>query len=911
MEQLHHRRRKDSGLRMTVWLAAKWAQLITWLRARLRGAAVRREIDRELAYHLEMKARELESAGSSTAAAHREAHQQFGDFERIRAECHRILSVETSRRRDTTIMSEFLQDLYFTIRSLRRAPSFTFVVVATLALGIGANAAIFSIVDAVLLRPLPYHESGNLFRLWQADRVNGAQFEGFSLPDFYDVKERNRVFTDLAATRVPSFTLTGDDAEPMQVFGVTATHDLFSVLGVSPVLGRGFLPEEDVPGGDRVTILSHGFWTSRFGADEGVLERSIVLDGQSYRVIGVMGPSFAYPTSAAELWLPMQLGPTGSPRGNHGFGVVARLAPRVTPQEAAANLSSIALALEEEYAGDNAGRGMWPQPITESVVGNVRPALLVLLGTVGIVLLIACVNVANLLFARGATREREVAVRVALGANRRRLFRQFLTESAVLATLGGAAGLSIAYAALRAFQVMAPVFLPRQADIGLDGRVIGFTVAISLVTGAVFGTFPALQSSRPDLQTPLREGGRGAGAGYARERVRRTLVVLEVAMAVMLASGAGLLIKSFWGLTRVDPGYDAEGVLHASLQLPASRYPQRLDDWPNYPEVHGFHGELIERLRSIPGAAQATLALNAPTSPGWTTRFQIEGRPPMSIGEQEEIRIRPTTSGYTETVRIPLVRGRSLTPGDDRPDGPPVTLINRAMAERYFADEDPIGQRLINWGVAREIVGVIDDVRFLGLNQPVPPAAYPAMVSMPFSGFSVLVRAAGDPMSLLPHVRRHVGELDRELALTNIATIDGMLATTVSQPRFNMVLMGLFGAVALTLAAVGIYGVISYGVNQKTHEIGVRMSIGASAGNVVAQIMRQGVGLAAAGIVLGLVGTMVLSRTLSTMLFGVGGTDAPTFTAVAVVVSAVSAAASFVPARRASRVDPMVALRTD
>ncbi len=885
-----------------------WSELIFRVRAALRRRVVRSEIDGELAHHVQMRTRDLEASGMGRAPARREAERRFGDYARIRRECHELQLVE-AKPHGAHVMSEILQDLRFAGRSLRKSPGFALVVTLTLALGIGANTAIFSIVDAVLLQPLPYDQPNELVRLWQADRLNGTRFENFSLPDFFDVEERNSVFAGVAAAAVQSLTETGEDIEPRLVLGARVSRELFSVLGVSPILGRTFTSEEHVPGGELVAVIGYGLWMGRFGGQEGVLGRSMTLDDNAYRIVGVMGPSFAHPRPDAQIWLPLQLGRTSVSRGAHNYRVVARLADGVTVEEAAGNLAAIAAALEEEYAADNQNRGMWPQPLHESVVGNVRPALVVLLGAVGLVLLIACANVANLLFARGSVREREVAIRVAMGAGRNRLLRQFLTESVVLAALGGVGGLGIAFAGLQLVDLLGPAFLPRQSDIGLDMRVLLFTAVVSVATGALFGLLPALQASRPNLQTPLKQGTGGATAGASSQRLRRGLVVAEVAMAVALLSGAGLLIKSFWLLNQVDPGFNPERVVAMEIVLPASRYAQSRSDWPNLPAVLGFERGLHERLSGIPGVEAAAFALNAPTSAGWTTQFQIPDRPLPPERQREEVRMRVASAAYMETVRVPMLRGRRLTARDDQHDAPPVALINEALADRYFPDEDPIGFRIVNWGVEREIVGIVKNVKFMGLNEPVPPAVYPTFARMPFGGFTLLVRTTGDPMELLPQIRLRVAEIDADLPLSNVRTLEGQLGASVAGPRFNMVLLGVFAVVALTLAAVGIYGVISYGVNQRTHEIGVRISLGANAIDLSRQIVGQGLRLALTGLGIGLAGSLVVTRVLASLLFGVGTADLPTLGVVAVMVGVVAVAAAFIPARRASRIDPMVALR--
>jgi putative ABC transport system permease protein len=879
------------------------------VRAFLKRERVRREIDGELHYHIEMRTRDLVAGGMAPADARAEALRRFGDLEKTRIVCHEILMVEPTEKGDG-LMKELVQDIRYTVRSLVKAPGFALVVVLTLGLGIGANTAIFSVVDGVLLRPLPYSDPDRLVRLWENDRLRGTQQEGFSLPDYFDVLERNRVFQDMATWLRPEATLTGPDNEPQRVAMARASHTLFPMLGVAPAMGRVYSAEEDGTGGERVVVLSHRFWVSRFGGDENVVGKTVVLDDVSSQVIGVMPAGFGFPDPAIDLWTPLQMGSTSIPRGNHSFRVLARLPHDVTIDQANADVTAIAAALEQEYADDNLGRGMWAESLMEATVGDVRTPLLVLLGAVGLVLLVACVNVTNLLFARASVREREVAIRTALGAGRRRLMRQFLTESAVLAFTGGTVGVLVAYWSIRLLLVMGSQDLPRLHNVGIDLRVLAFTLLCALGTGVLFGLLPAVQVSRPDLQTAFREGGRGSSEGLGKQRLRRLLVIAEVGLSVVLVTGAGLLVKSFWRLQQVDPGFTAANVLSVDVQLPAARYPQTFGDFPNWTEVLRFHQELEERLSSLSGVEAVALGLNTPVDAGWTTRFTIEGRPVVAAGEQEEARIRPVTHDYFRTLGIPIVRGRGFTE-QDRGDAPLVFVINEAFARRYFRDEDPIGQRMTVWGNTADIVGIAKDVKFSGLDRPAAPGWYMQLRRMPFGAFSVMVRTAGDPLAVLPAVREQVRMLDGDLALFNIRALADALWDSVARRRFNTLLMSVFGAVAMVLAAVGIYGVISYAVNQRTHEIGVRMSLGASGGAVLTQVVRQGLALTGVGVMIGLGGSLLFGRGLASLLFGVSPTDLPTLGAVVLVLTGVAIAASYIPARRASRIDPVVALRSE
>ena len=888
---------------------AWWVAIRFWLRARLRERSVRREIDEELAQHVRMRTEELVGDGWEPREAHRYAVAQFGTLERVRDTCRELYMVGGSTKGDG-MMWELWRDLRFALRGIVRQPAFAVAVIGTLGLGIGANSAIFSVLNGVLFRPLPYDDPGELVRVWQADRVNGTRFEGFSGPDFFDVVERNTVFAGAAVVENRTLTLTGPEDNPQRLRVVATTHDLMSLLGVPLALGRSFLPEEDTPGGELVAILGHGLWQSRFGADESVVGRTIRLDGLSYQVVGVADPGLEFPSNDVQLWVPVQMTRETRQRGNHNFGMIARLASDATVERATSNLAAIASALEEEFALENVGRDMWPQPLHESVVGRVQTALYLMGGAVGLVLLIACVNVANLLFAKGNAREQEVAIRLAMGAGRRRLMRQFLTEYVVLGGLGGLVGLGIASVGIRGLLALSPESLPRQGTVGIDGEVLAFTMIVSLVTGLACGLLPALQGARADLRASLTEGGRGKTTGLGSQRLRNGLVVLEVAMAVVLVSSAGLLIKSFSRLAGVDPGFNPQGLLSVDLQLPPSRYSMNRADWPNYPDVHGFQRELVSRARAMPNVTTAAIAMNGPTLQGWTTRFGIEGRPPEEIGT-EEVRIRNISSGYANTIDVELVRGRLLDERDDLLESPPVMLINEAMAGRYFPDEEPLGQRINNWGVDREVVGIIRDVRFMGLNQPVQPAVYPTFAHMPFGAFSLLVRTNGDPMDLVPPLRAQLLEMDSDLAMGSIASVESMLSATTGQSRFNALLLAVFAGISLLLAAVGIYGVISYGVSQRTHEIGVRISLGASGGDVARRIVGQALRLTGLGIVVGVIGTLASARLLGSLLFGVETLDPGNLSAVVGLAMGVAILASYVPARRASRVDPIAAVRGD
>ncbi len=878
-----------------------------WLRAHGRGRTLRSEIDEELEYHLQMRADELGARGLSRREARRVAQARFGDIELTRRACRELYMV--SGNTGDEAMSEIWSDVRQTLRGVRKHPGFSIAVILTLGLGIGANSAIFSVLNGVILRPLPYEDPGELVRLWQADRVNGTRFENYSAPDFFDVVERTTVFGAAAAVESRSVTLTGSEGTAERITAIAASHSLTNVLGLPPTLGRWFTQEEDVPGGEAVAVLGRGLWEARYGADAAVLGRSVNLDGVAYRIVGVANGRIAFPREDVLLWVPLQVSSASRPRGQHNFPVIARLADDVPLERANANLATVAATLEQEYAAENTGRDLWAQPLHESVVGNISTALYLISGAVALVLLIACVNVVNLLLARSHAREREVAVRLALGAGRGRLVRGLLTEYLVLGVLGGAVGLALATIGVRALLAVGPTSLPRLPNVSVDGSVISFTAAVAFGTALLCGLLPAIQGSRTDLRPALSEGGRGASSGKASRRVRDGLVVLEVALAVVLVSGSGLLLQSLSQLQAVDPGFTPAGVLSAEVQLPPSRYEQNRADWPNYPAVLGFQSQVAERAMRLPGATSVGFAMNGPTDPGWTTGLSIEGEGHAEIDPTEEVRIRIISSGYPETVGMELVRGRLPDPRDDLFETPPVALINEALAERYFPDHDPLGQRISNWGISREIIGVVQDVRFMGLAGPAPPAVYPLFARMPLAAFSILIRTTGEPLALVGPLRGEVRELDADLALGSFGSLENMLAATTGESRFNALLVTVFAAVAMMLAAVGIYGVVSYGVSQQTREIGVRLSLGATSGRVVGETVGQALRLTGLGVALGLLGAVGSTRIMTSLLFGVRALDPVRVLCVVALSLTMAAAAAYLPARRASRVDAMRAVQ--
>ncbi|NIR44898.1 MAG: ABC transporter permease [Gemmatimonadetes bacterium] len=809
-----------------------------------------------------------------------------------------------------TEMSTILQDVRYSLRWIRKQPGFTAIVVLTVALGVGVNTSMFSVVYGVLLEPLPYEEPEELVLVFQTDRFNDTRREGVSGPDYFDYVERQSVFEWLAAfAGAPNPTLTPADGEAERLNAVQVTHTLFPTLGWSAALGRTFVPEEDVPDGPAVTVLSHGLWTRRFGADSTIVGRTIRLDGNAYTVVGVMPPDFRF-GGDADLWLPLGYTPVTSDRGVHNLLVIGRMRDDVSLATAQAEMDAIMAALEETYPDDNVGRGANLVRMETVVTGDVRPALLLLMGAVALVLVISCANVANLLLTRSITRHREVAVRAALGASRRRLIGQFLSESLLLALAGGALGLLFAVAGIELLRDLAPAALPQIKTYSLNAPVLLFALGATLATGITFGVLPAIRTSRPNLNEELAEGGRGSTEGRTG-RLRDAIAVAQVALAFVLAVGAGLTLRSMWNIAHVDPGFNHENLVRLSVSLPQVRYPNSFGDWPNVPEVQRFHAEVVERAERLPFVRSAALALNNPTVPGWTTRVRVEGGPETVEEGVEEERIRPVSAGYFATTGVRLLRGRDF---DDRDDGsaPLVGIVNQSFARKYFPDEGALGERFHFWGAWREIVGVVADVKFMGLDQETRPAFYVPLTQVPFSQFDILVRAEpGSTEKVVQAMRTEIRQLDPELAVFNAGSVEQLVSRLMAPQRFNLIMLGLFAALALTLAAVGIYGVIAYGVGRRIREFGVRMSLGADRSRIVQLVLSQGMKLAGVGILLGLVAALAASRLISGLLFDVAAVDPATLAGVAVFLALVALAAAVVPALRAGRVNPVVALREE
>jgi predicted permease len=809
-----------------------------------------------------------------------------------------------------------LQDVRYALRMLAKRPGFTAVAVVTLALGIGANSAIFSVVNGLLLRPLPYPDSERLAIIWtHSPGANVAQ-DWPSPGQFAAVKSQTDVFEDLALTHGFSANLAGGDT-PERVDAVQTTSNLFTLLGARPLLGRFFLPEEDAPDRPQTVVLSHSIWQRRFGSDPNVLGRAITLSGDSYTVVGVLPRDFSLgyevmPTVSAvqqpEFFVPLALSAKEmESQGDENYNVVARLKPGATVERAQTELDVVASRLAQQFPGyypPSRAFRLSVRPLLEQVVGDVRPALLMLLGAVGFVLLIACANVANLLLARAATREKEMAIRTAVGASRRRVVRQLLTESVVLACAGGALGLLAAYWGLDALRGLGPGNIPRLRDVGMDLRVLTFTFGVAVMTGVLFGLAPALRGSRVNLSETLKEGGRSSAGGGGR--LRSALVVVEIALSLVLLVGAGLLVRSFMRVQRVEPGFDARNVLSMRLSVGGTPYQgERSGE---------FYRELLTRVRRLPGVESAGTASILPLGGGigWGS-ITIEGRAAANGQEQIQADQRVAGAGYFETMKVPLAAGRYFGE-QDTADSLKVAVIDENMARTYWPDTDAVGQRFKRGSADDEapwltVVGVVADVKQYALDTDSRVTFYTPHAQSPSGTMYVVARTSVEPSSLAAAVTKEARAVEPNVPVFDVKTMGQRLSDSLARRRFAMTALGLFALVAMLLAAVGIYGVMSYAVAQRTREIGVRVALGAQTGDVLGLVIRQGMTLAALGIAVGLVGAAGVTRVMGGLLFGVGATDPLTFASIAAVLAAAALLACYLPARRAAKVDPMVALR--
>ena len=829
-------------------------------------------------------------------------------------------------------MHKLLQDLRYAIRSMRKRPGFTLIAVMTLALGIGASTAIFTVVDAGLLRGLPYRSSESLYHIWETTPQKQFGQREFSYPDYQDYLQ-TQIFDGIAAYTGGGGIMSGR-GEPERVFAPSASANFFAVLGVEPFLGRTFQPGEDKQGAPRVTVLTYGMWQRRFGGDPNIVGQSLTLNGESYTIVGVLPANFQFALRTADLWQPYQ--PTDAQatrRFMHGTNLIGRLKPGVTPAQAQAELSVIAKRIEQEHNQSHAGTSVKLVPLQEQFVGQVRPILLVLLAAVGFVLLIACANVASLLLTRSLSRQKEVAIRAALGANRWRVVRQLLTESILLSLVGGVVGLMIAYWGVDALVATLPEgqlnALPFLKTLRIDSTILAFSFGLSLLTGVVFGLAPAIQSSRPDLNEVLKEGGRTAGGG-AKHRLRSVFVTTEIALAVVLLVGAGLMLKSLLKLLNSNIGFNPQNVLTMTVAVPPNKY----DD---ISKQVAFYDRLKERVDALPGVGDSGTVSVLPLQGGNTTRFYVDGDPVPAPGQETEANMRIVSESYFQTLGVPLIAGRMFDNRDVATAPPPsaqgantqaantqasnpqaptqgVVIIGKTLADKIFAGRDPVGRKLAYTSAGSTpdlIVGVVGDVKIGGLDEALRPVLYFPFRRFPGVSTNLVVRTDGDPTALATAIRSETRAIEPEVVVFNMRPMEEVIGDSPAafMRRFPALLIGIFAGVALLLASIGIYGVVSYSVSQQTHYIGVRMALGAQASDILKMVLKQGLALALAGMALGALASLALMRLLRSLLFEVQPTDAMTFAVVLGTLLVVALLACYIPARRATKVDPLVALR--
>jgi predicted permease len=879
-------------------LSQLWRRLLFYLRR----SRFDRELEEEMRFHLEMKAEENRAAGTSPEEARYAAQRQLGNqtvLREVSRDMWAVRSIET-----------LFQDLRYGARTLLKNSGFTLIVVLTLGLGIGANTAIFSLVDAVLLRPLPFHDPDRLVMVWEdSTGFGGVRDNSVAPANYTDWKAQNRVFEDMVAIDGRSFNLT-DEGEPERVEAYAVTANFFPLLGVEPELGRVFTGEEDQPGRNNVALISYGLWQQRFGGDPALIGKEITLDGQKHVVIGVLPSGFQFMSKETSLWVPIAFRPQElADRGSHYLRVVARIKQGITLQEAHADIAAIMQRTNRDHPTPFEF-GSTVISLREQLAGGVRPALILLLAAVGFVLLIACANIANLLLARGTARYREIAVRAALGAGRQRIVRQLLTESLLLAVAGGTAGLLFAWLSFSFLKQIVPAGMALNAGVRIDARIFGFTLLLSFLTGIVFGLLPALQAAKVDLNEALKQSGGRAGTGGGHRRLRSALVVIEVALALVLLVGAGLLINAFLRLRSLDIGVNAENVLTLRTTLSRNKYGE-------LPKRDAFYRQVLERVRALPGVVSAGYTTAAPlTWKGGTSSFAIEGR---EQGAGQDAQNRQVSAGYMETMGVKLRRGRFF----DERDGAhsqPVAMINETMARQFWPGENALGRRFkLGWVDSRSpwvmIVGVVGDMKEMGLDAPAKAEMFFPYQQMPNSLWNMprdlMVRTTGDPMSVAAAVRQAVWSVDGNQPVSNIRTMDEILSEDVAQRRIGMMLLASFAALALALASLGIYGVLSYSVTQRTQEIGIRMALGAGSKDVLWMVLADGMRLAAAGIAIGLGASFALTHLMEALLFEVSATDPLTFALIAALLTGVALLACWIPARRAARVNPMTSLRFD
>jgi len=892
------------------WKGWHTMSLIARLRGMLRRERLDQELDEEMRSHLEMRAADNIAAGMSPEEARYEAQKRFGNT---------TLLKEDARKADIVgWLDESARDFRYALRMLQRSPGFTAVAVLTLALGIGANTAIFSVVNSVLIRPLPYSDPGSLVMVWENNSQHPNPHNTVSPPNFFDWQSRNTVFSGMAYLFDERDNLTGNGA-PEEVVVQDVSVNFFSVLGVNPILGPGFTPENGQRGHENVVILSYGLWKERFAGDPAIVGKSVVLNGHPQTVVGVTPQNFqwfikdgSFTGAKPQMWTPFVIPEQYHQRKNVGrfMTVAARLKPGATPSQAQTQMSAIALQLEQEFPDFDGHWGVNVVPLRDQLSGDLRLALLVLFGAVAFVLLIACANVSSLLLARAASREREMAIRTAIGASRWRIARQLLMESLLLALIGGSIGVALAVWGTNALLAASPRNLLDLRFVSLDLRVLTFAMVATLLAGLLFGFLPSYISAHSRISETLKEGGRGSSTAGRRAFARNAFVVTQLGLALVLLIGSGLLIRSFVRMIGVDPGFDTGHLLTFKVTLPSSKY-------GTDPLQLVFFQKLLARLSVVPGVRSASMESFPPlTGLGSATGIHILSQPQQSLQDLPVANVRIVGSDYLSTMNIPLRAGRFFS-AKELTEEKHVTIVNQVFVDKYLHGVNPLGQKAVIYmksleesgNKPSEIIGVVGDVHQMGLDTSPEPTVYWPHPELVMSGMTVLVRTANDPLSLVSTVREELQKLDPELPMAGVATMDQLLADSLSRSRFTMLLLGIFSAVALILASVGIYGLIAYSVTQRTQELGIRIALGAQRRDVLRLVLAQGTRLTLLGVALGVLAALALSRLLASMLFGVSVTDPLTFAGVAGLLAAVALLACFIPARRATRVDPIVALR--
>jgi predicted permease len=878
--------------------------LVSRARTLLSPRRADQEFEQELETHLDLLTQENIQRGMVPAEARRAALIRLGGMTQLK-EANRELQ-------GLPFLETFLQDVRYALRMLRKSPGFTAVAVLTLALGIGANTAIFSVVYAVLLKPLPYAKPEQLFNVFEAKPQEGVKGTGWSYPNFAEIREHNGIFSDMAGAQEHQLTLTGH-GDPTVIDASIVTPELFSVFGQKPLAGRAFSSEDGKPGAAPVVLLSENLWRDIFGADPKVIGSSINLDKRTFTVVGIMPSAFRFPMimKSEQVWIPLVQDPLfGSwmeRRGGHWLQVTGRLKPEVSMPQTQAELAAISDRLAKEFPAENSGWTIRMVPLQEMIVFDVKSALLVLLAAVGLVLLIACANIANLLLTRATARAREIAVRTTLGASRTRIVRQLLSETAVLGLFGGLTGIVLAYFGVDALSSLLPANLPRVNAIRVDNFVLGFALLLSVIASCVFGLAPALFAANSNLQSSLRDGGGRAGESRTRRRTRSFLAAGEIALAMVLLVVAGLLLRSFSNMLSVKPGFDVQHVLKASISLPQFQY-SKPQQWI------AFSDELLAHIQAQPGMRDSAMAVPLPITDGFINLgFDIPGTPPPSASTSRTANFVSASPDYFRVMGIPLLAGRLFNAHDSLHE-PWITVISETFARTHFPNQDPLGKHLkfgfpFDASGVREIVGVVGDVRDVALGKDPGAMMYVPFDQAPFWGGNVIVKSSLSAASLANTIRQEVQRIDKDLPVTDIALMPDAIDSSMAQPRFRTLLLGLFAVMALTLAAIGIFGVISYSVTRRTNEIGIRVALGAQSVDVLNQVLGEGARLAGVGLALGLAASIVATRFLGTLLFGVKPTDPLTFAAVAALLAAVTLTACYLPARRATRVDPLVALR--